>query len=308
MVCVRCVAVMSIATLSPYQSALVACWRKLREPFVLPHACNAHHKCEWQRIDIDLFGCTLCSSVHACSEQTCQDKIETEDGIVCRLSGIALRTCRFVEEEFMDNVHLTDYCSTQSIFDEELCSSEIEHIVWELLTSRTTRKIYMLGLLKQVDKMKQLVRTHESTLDACVQFLCFNTQERHVRPFNLSARKRMAESCVADCYHVMRTLVHAFKMHLKFTDTINIATGTLYLMRAGVHMHGLCVVPQHAILKHMLPPESTLDEHFGIRPKSITDAENHIKFSLRTASSHDLLQAGFKPWHRAQSSNRVLLK
>lgn len=286
---------MSNATLGPYQSALVACWRKLREPFVLPLACQSHHKCEWQRLDIDLFCCTLCSSVHACCEQNCRDKIETEDGIVCRLSGIALRTCRFVEEEFMDNVHLTDYSSAQSVFDEDLCSSEIEHIVWELLTSTTTRKIYMSGLLKQVDKMKQSMRTHASTLDACVQFLYANTQEKYVRPFNLSARQRMAEVCVKDCYCVMRTLVHVFKMHLKFTDTLNIATGTLYLMRAGVHMHGLCVVPQHTNLKHMLPPESTLEEHFGIRPKSITDAENHIKFSLRSASLQDLLQAGFEP-------------
>lgn len=200
----------------------------------------------------------------------------------------------------MDNIHLTDYCSIQSIFDEDLCSSEIEHIVTELLTSTTTRKIYMLGLLKRVDRTKQLMRTHASTLDVCVQFLHSNTQEKGIMPFNLSARKRMADICVGDCYRVMRTLVHVFKMHLKFTDTINIATGTLYLMRAGVHMHGLCVVPQHATLKHMLPPESTLDLQFGIRPKSITDAENHIKFSLRTASYHSLLQAGFKPLQRKE--------
>lgn len=284
-------------TLTMAQAKHVACWRDLRKPFVLPLLSLAHHQCQWERIDVDLFGCTLCSSVHACCEDTCMDKLETDDGVVCRLSGILIRTCRFVEDEYMDNVHLVDCQSSTREFDEDLCHPEIERVIFMLLTSETTRKLLMLNLLKQLDKMKHLVRTH-NVMDASVQFLRQTLASQACAAFNSAARKNMATTCVADCFRVMRTMVHAFHMPLKFSDTLHIAAGTLYLMRSGVHVHGLCILPRHAQLQHMLPPESSLDVHYSVRTKSITDAENLIKRSLRRQTRESLLQAGFRALSR----------
>lgn len=280
-------------SLTPRQTALVACWRNLRQPFVLPRASAPYHTCAWERIEIDLYCCTLCSSVHACSESTCKDIVETEDGTVCCLSGIALRTIRFVEDEFVEHIHLTDFKQAASLFDEETCSSEIEQCVRLLLTSNVTQRLYGKAMLKRMEKLRQSIRTSACMLGVCVHFLQ-ELKAQQSLSFGLAARENMVHVCVADCCRVMRTLVHAFGMFLKPSDTMNIAAGTLYLMRAGVHVHGLSIVPHHTALKHMLPPEASLDEYFGLRAKSITDAENQIKFCLRKVTRHQLLQAGFK--------------
>ena len=156
-------------SLTPRQTALVACWRNLRQPFVLPRASAPYHTCAWERIEIDLYCCTLCSCVHACSESTCQDIVETEDGTVCCLSGIALRTIRFVEEEFVEHIHLTDFKQAASLFDEETCSSEIEQCVRLLLTSNVTRRLYGKAMLKRMDKLRNSIRTSACMLGVCVQ-------------------------------------------------------------------------------------------------------------------------------------------
>ena len=276
------------------QQKHVAIWQKLRQPFVLPRAGISHHKCNWERLDIDLFGCTLCSNIHACNERQCENCIETGDGTVCSLSGVVVRNCKFVEEEFMENVHLVNFHTSWRVFDQDVAPFEIDTIITHILTSDTTLKLHIQELWKTCDKLRQMTRS-EIAVGACAHFCKALLKSNQLTAFNLKQRQCMAKTCVAQCCGVMQTLVYNFGMLLKPTETQYMAVGTLYLMRVGVRVHDLTILHQHPSLQYMLPPESSLDQYFNIKPKCITDAENNIKSNLRHVSRAKLISAGFQP-------------
>ena len=85
-----------------------ALWTALRQPFVLPKASFGFHECQWERLDLDVLGCVLCGTIHACADGRCQNTEEVEDGHVCVLSGVVIREKRFVATEFIPHALLTD--------------------------------------------------------------------------------------------------------------------------------------------------------------------------------------------------------
>jgi hypothetical protein len=63
-----------------------------------------------------------------------------------------------------------------------------------------------------------------------------------------------------------------------------IVVGLLYLLRRGVVVHNVTVLPKMTELRAVLPLEQHLVTIFNIRSKIITEAENVIKFNLRNIS------------------------
>lgn len=68
--------------------------------------------------------------------------------------------------------------------------------------------------------------------------------------------------------------------------------GLLYLMRNGVVMHGVVVLPQCRLLDRYLPLENYLSPVFRVRNKCITETENTVKMVLRGASHERLKGCG----------------
>jgi hypothetical protein len=71
-------------------------------------------------------------------------------------------------------------------------------------------------------------------------------------------------------------------MSIKPTEVQRITVGLLYLMRCGVAVNGVVVLPQYPEMRKLLPPENTLLKSYGIHPKFITETENRLKFSIRS--------------------------
>ena len=86
------------ATILPREASL---WRLLRRPFALTPAMGSVHKCQWEKIDMGLLGCTTCSAIHVCSIDTCPS-IQSQDATVCLLSGLCLTNTNFVQEQYSD--------------------------------------------------------------------------------------------------------------------------------------------------------------------------------------------------------------
>ena len=72
----------------------------------------------------------------------------------------------------------------------------------------------------------------------------------------------------------------------------NIAVGLLYLMRSGVTMHGIVLLPKCTILCKMLPLETQLETHFMTKSKVITETENLVKTIFRTTTVDSLRDYG----------------
>lgn len=73
--------------------------------------------------------------------------------------------------------------------------------------------------------------------------------------------------------------------------------GLLYLMRSGITIHEICVLPAISALHHMLPNESNLLKHHRFRSKFITDTE-----VPRAPCAHPLAAAAH-PLHAARADS-----
>jgi len=100
---------------------------------------------------------------------------------------------------------------------------------------------------------------------------------------NLEHRKRVVQQVVENCCKVFHVLTK-HGMNIRSTEIQRLAVGIVYLMRYGVFMNGKVILQRISELEHLLPPESTLYDAYGVHPKYITEMENRLKFCLRHAA------------------------
>lgn len=68
--------------------------------------------------------------------------------------------------------------------------------------------------------------------------------------------------------------------------------GILYLLRYGITMFGVMVLPRVPVLRRILPMESHLANIWNIRGKVVTETENIVKLVLRSTNRADLQRLG----------------
>ena len=91
-------------------------------------------------------------------------------------------------------------------------------------------------------------------------------------------------------------------MKLKMMDYKNFTFGMLYLMKSGIQLHGVHILPTVVALQTLLPPESQLQRRFNFKCKNITDVENKIKLLLRDMSAKQLQSAC---WNMTTHSEQI---
>jgi hypothetical protein len=64
------------------------------------------------------------------------------------------------------------------------------------------------------------------------------------------------------------------------------------MIRQGIIVHELVVLPRLPNLDAVLPLESHLDVFFGVKAKCITETENVVKIILRNVTKQQLIDAG----------------
>jgi hypothetical protein len=271
-----------------------ALWTVLRQPFVLPKASFGHHECKWERLDLDVLGCLLCGTIHACSDGACKCTQEVEDGHVCTLSGVVIREKRFVQTEFIAHAHLTDCVTSQSVFEEENAAEEVRNVVEHMLCSDTSKMLHLRNIMCCVGKGKHRLKHAPNLLVACAELMQGLAQlAQPMRRFDLAGRKALVDSVTRSILHAIGVLVYSFHMPLKDGELKTVAVGMLYLMRQGVVFEDVVILPAVGELARFLPSESMLSAFFDIRGRTITESENRVKFALRSATRARLLAAGF---------------
>jgi hypothetical protein len=270
-----------------------ALWTVLRQPFVLPKASFGHHECKWERLDLDVLGCLLCGTIHACSDGACKHTQEVEDGHVCILSGVLVREKRFVQSEFIAHASLTDCVASQSVFEEENAAVDVRNVVENLLCSETSKMLYLRNIMYYMNKGKHKLKQAPNLVVACAQLMQECMLARPLRKFDLEGRKALVERVTRSILHAICGLVYNFRMPLKDGELKTVAVGMIYLMRKGVTFERVVILPAVGELVRFLPSESMLSVFFDIRGRTITESENRVKFALRSATRARLLAAGF---------------
>ena len=266
-------------------------WRLLRSPFTLSE--GTHDKCSWELIDLGLIGCTVCGYVHVCHRDTCKT-VGMEYGEVCVITGVAVKTTYFPEDEYMETINLEASKRNPNLFNENDHHAIVENSVYEILTSNQARTVHAAQILKRIEKGLVMMRTSGLHLMQKAPLCCSSFElYKCVDFFDLKGRKVLAEKCFQHQLYTLTLMVREFGMSLRVNEIRSVVFGMLYLMRFGVYVEGVCVLQKFEELNSLLPSESFLQKCVGLKPKLITDTENRIKFCLRNIDKEKLEARGF---------------
>jgi hypothetical protein len=259
--------------------AMVDIWCRLRRPFILPQ-CAQHHACEWEPIDIDVLGCLVCGQIHACDVCSCTDVIETNDSIVCAISGAVLRSQRYSDVEFVDTVAMTGPVSQfEENFDADV-EQTVEHMLMSA-SSQRQRRSALCDVLLRWTRCDLGAPAPHSTLAVCAALARKAAHLPHAFAFVSQERRHaLAASAKNDCRRILRFMVTC-GMPVKAVEAPRLTVGLLYLMRHGIRSAEHVVLEQRSEVAQILPAEAQLSKHYDIHPKFITETENRIKFCLR---------------------------
>lgn len=290
-------------------------WRHLHTPFELCPTARGLHQCEWQVFDADRAGCTRCSYVHVCSTDECR-LIQTEEAMVCDITGLCLVTKNFVHHQYSDCIAYQGSATTSETSRVQL--GEIRKVVGHILASAEAAQcreqilekfhsrmfsclqsalisppIHGVGPVKVINAIEVI---EQSLLTVC---------QRIDLPLNIEniCLNQIVDVCAKEICVLMSVSYYKLGMQIRPTDFCDIVVGLLFLMRTGISAHGVCVLPRFALLTSILPVENMLPKIFGMSSKTITDIENKYKMHMRQMSRENLLAVGFNLDHKHFTSH-----
>mgnify|MGYP004216618005 CR=1 FL=1 len=268
---------------------LVHIWRELRQPFALCPCMRKWHVCKYEAIDAHLAGCTVCGFVHDCTQGHCMAEgvIETGDSIVCSVTGLCVRETVFCDAEFVDTV--ASYGRTPvPVASMQVPRCTITEYVRLLLDSESSRRAHALEQTRWKNKVQSqtmaMINNRKQKSSINLVTVLQTVMARTPAPCLHRDAEEVGEVTVlvsTTLCRIINTCINALKMNMRPSEIKIVVFGLCYLMRSGVNMFGVAVIPKVDVLKTMLPPENALSSCFAFRAKHITDVENKIKFLFR---------------------------
>lgn len=250
-------------------------WNKLRMPFVIPCDYSHLHECEWEVFDFGHAGCRKCGAHHVCLNGSCVQLEHTSEGTFCLITGMCIREKNFVANEFDDTYPTYVRQRNMAVMPENNNIVLREHIDDHIQCFFAKEQTLHKTLLHQ-DKGR-LSRSCEDANnlwldDDLLKQLMSHTQQ---------AIGRLV--CICKC---------KLKMKIKNAEIRNICIGLMYLMKTGIRVHDVCILPHVEAFKQLLPMESTLAKRHDFKPKFITDVENKFKFFFRDVDAKQFIHLG----------------
>ena len=280
----------------------VQAWKALRSPFPLSELTVSAHECVWENIDVDKAGCVLCSHVHVCGFGHCQRVVQTTDSLVCEITGLCIRKDNIINEGFSDQVISYGFAEAYTGDNKRVEMWDgIDIFVTELLLSDVARKVHEVERVHHITKLTNSIqRGINKHSSLCLNLLTLvemsmnmNKEVKKYGNFEEAYRTRIAAECMQQLRSTLPICNKHLNMNVKRTDMRTAVFGLLFLMRSGIYIHDICVLPCIAALGDMLPNESNLMKYFNFKSKNITEIENKFKFHLRHANKLQMHNMGF---------------
>ena len=237
----------------------------------------------------------------------------TEAGFtICSITGYCLNSQEYLDSEYTDTVtieyqsspkrHKIDHDTVLLYTREILCSRSSEDCLrHENMKLDNRIQNIMFRILKEHKYTNAGKAPNLCTVTTKIAHHIPNTRICHMN-FEKDIREATASFCANAITRLMTTL-HQLCPHLLHENkTAYIVTGLLYLMRSGLNIHGTTMLPMEPSLQLLLPPESQLQQYFGIKPKCITEVENIVKVNLRVLNMKKLENIG------VSNVDKILLK
>lgn len=278
---------------------LIQIWKYIHTPFELSPNAYPFHTCEWQIFDGDKAGCKRCSHIHLCGTGECVT-VQTDEALVCVITGLCVHEKNFVQDDFSDciaykgpsttaNNAFVDYSTVYDIVYDTLCSS----------CSYDARQMMIDRFRTKLHTQMHIPGMHSSTtpfnLIDHIQKSVATLKEKHIIPLQkprayMNALVNICAQYICVCMNISH---HKLCINVKLSDIKHNVIGLLYMMRFGICVQEVVVLPMIKDLRYILPPENMLYKIFKCPCKIITEIENKYKMRIRVVSVNSLINMGF---------------
>jgi hypothetical protein len=166
-------------------------------------------------------------------------------------------------------------------------SSYIKQYVHELLLSKDAKRVCLLQYKRAKDKYHQeCARRWKAFQLKAVNFSWIDVVQLGIIlyqtvPFDEKFRYSIAQTCCDILQRVICIVTTHFDLRIKDSELRVFVFGLMFLMRSGVCMQGVSILPRIKELETILPSEALMTEFRFFKAKHITDTENRFKFIFR---------------------------
>ena len=272
-------------------------WKYTNTPFELCPKAYRFHTCAWQVFDGNKAGCIRCSYIHVCGRGECP-LVQTEDAMVCEITGLCVQCQNFMPDDYSDCIA---YMGPSTTADRPYVDRDLVYeCVYGILCTPTAEVTRTMMQRRFIEKLKVCV-TRQGALSGQTNLIDLisdsvaSVRRKHTIPTRIqaSACKYLADVCTEHICVLINIGHSRLQINVKQNDVRNTVIGLIYMMRFGVYVHDIVVLPRFKVLRYILPPENILLKNFGCRCKIITETENKYKIHIRQAPVNDLRNMGF---------------
>lgn len=253
-----------------------------------------------------VLGCSMCSTVHICSIDTCPTA-QGQDATVCLLSGLCLTSNNFVQEQYSDRVAPYIFCTSNRSERRSITLDQIREMTTHILLSKQAKTAFEIEVRRRAQRMSNSMGllVDESVASADYTLSSVNVitlleeiqtnfihQNKLMCCFNPELRKNVMEKVITSVSHIINTCQWQWLKNIKPMELRMYVVGLVYLMRSGISIYNIQVIPCIPYLVYLLPTENLLETIFDFKSKHITDIENKFKFYFRQMPRETLLKLG----------------
>jgi hypothetical protein len=307
-----------------YSGALYKTWCRIREPFMIPYDIT-NHSCEghWEKFDVDKAACQMCGKIHVCHSLKCETVCES-DGLICPITGLCLGQRLLTQYETTsdyiggsDAINVLTHNKSKTVNTPQMLTFKhrnpteqmmqhpdmdtIMRTICNILISDTTQKSIDNENIKMNIKLRTMcirkIRQYRVTRDIpnicdIEAYLYSKIHGQRIPPLSIEQSRLERLDCARRATTSIAQLLGFMRTHCGNVPTCvkqgGVVVGMLYMMRTGVTIDDITVLPRITALKRLLPMEQHLMSFFKIRPKVVTEAENVIKYNMRNLSQNSL--------------------
>lgn len=278
-------------------------WKSLRQPFRVPESVHRCRLRDWELIDCDVAGCTLCGKVHRCHDTVHCPTVADEGRHICQITGFYTNRNVFLDDEYLDTVanvtvqHVAvvrhiEISQIEGWVEQLLCSDEARLSIRQELDKREYRaRMTFVKLAKQAKAQ----RTPLNLVDLCTQTAQAMASVRKPVMLDCADAAALASACSRHIDRFCRIFLDTLHCTPQSVKMHGFVVGLFYLMRTGLVLCGnVEVIPRVEELALTLPSENHIKVVFKMSTKIMTEVENFIKFTVKPLSRDKLIEMGFR--------------
>lgn len=281
----------------------VQLWKSLRQPFRVPESVHRCRLPDWELIDCDVAGCTMCGRIHRCLDTVNCPTIAEEGRHICQITGFYTNRNVFLDDEYLDTVANVTVQHVAVVRHIEL--SQIEGWVEQLLCSQEARQSIQQELEKReyrarmtfvkLAKQAKAQRSPLNLIDLCTQTAQAMASVRKPLLLEWADTTALAHACSRHIDRFCRIFLDTLRCTPQSVKMHGFVVGLFYLMRTGLVLCGnVEVIPRVDELALTLPSENHIKVVFKMSTKIMTEVENFIKFTVKPLSRDKLMEMGFR--------------